>query len=154
PSGHREGLAQAASLPFRCVHLSSPVVPKLFTVPYPFRHLISSCVGAEFSTDVTFSQWFFFLIMLVHCCDRCCVYKKEIQPCRTKYRGIWAILMHKMMFPSASCTSVSNGTFCEFRPFSVLGNVLPAYPLNHFAYPSLGTDALYVSLFSCHVQEL
>src|SRR4029434_7770403 len=31
--------------------------------------------------------------MLVHRCDRCCVYKKEIQPCRTKYRGIWAILM-------------------------------------------------------------
>src|SRR4029434_4088711 len=23
--------------------------------------------------------------MLVHRCDRCCVHKKEIQPCRTKY---------------------------------------------------------------------
>src|SRR4029434_1687952 len=57
--------------------------------------------------------------MLVHRCDRCCVYKKEIQPCRTKYRGIWAIFMHKMMFPSESCNSVSNGTFCEFRTFSV-----------------------------------
>src|SRR4029434_6944393 len=48
--------------------------------------------------------------MLVHRCDRCCVYKKEIQPCRKKYRGICAILMHKMMFPSESCNSVSNGT--------------------------------------------
>src|SRR4029434_2524152 len=44
--------------------------------------------------------------MLVH---RCCVYKKEIQPCRTKYRGIWAILMHKIMFPSESCNSVLKG---------------------------------------------
>ena len=61
--------------------------------------------------------------MLVHRCDRCCVYKKEIQPCRTKYRGIWAILMHKMMFPSESCNSVSNGTFCEFRPFSVIAEI-------------------------------
>src|SRR4029434_6687550 len=41
--------------------------------------------------------------MLVHRCDRCCVYKKEIQSCRTKYRGIWAILMHKMVFPFESC---------------------------------------------------
>src|SRR4029434_3923087 len=65
--------------------------------------------------------------MLVHRCDRCCVYKKEIQPCRTKYRGIWAILMHKMMFPSESCNSVSNGTFCEFRPFSVIAE-------NHWHY--------------------
>src|SRR4029434_8289151 len=86
--------------------------------------------------------------MLVHRCDRCCVYKKEIQPCRTKYRGIWAILMHKMMFPSESCNCVSNGTFCEFRPFSVIAEILPVYPLNHFAYPwgyaypSLGTDGL------------
>src|SRR4029434_36787 len=86
--------------------------------------------------------------MLVHRCDRCCVYKKEIQPCRTKYRGIWAILMHKMMFPSESCNSVLNGTFCEFRPFSVIAEIFSPYPLNHFAYPwgyaypSLGTDAL------------
>src|SRR4029434_7106416 len=65
--------------------------------------------------------------MLVHRCDRCCVYKKEIQHCRTKYRGIWALLMHKMMFPSESCNSVSNGTFCEFRPFSVIAE-------NHWPY--------------------
>src|SRR4029434_3925755 len=62
--------------------------------------------------------------MLVHRCDRCCVYKKEIQPCRTKYRGIWAICMHKMMFPSESCNSVLKGTFREFRPFSVIGKSL------------------------------
>src|SRR4029434_575326 len=61
--------------------------------------------------------------MLVHRCDRCCVYEKEIQPCRKKYSGIWAILMHKMMFPSESCNSVSNGTFCEFRPFSVIAEI-------------------------------
>src|SRR4029434_4554335 len=59
--------------------------------------------------------------MLVHRCDRCCVYKKEIQPCRTKYRGIWAILMHKIMFPSESCNSVSKGNPVRFplsRKFS------------------------------------
>src|SRR4029434_8172438 len=44
--------------------------------------------------------------MLVHRCNRCGVYKKEIQPCRAKNRGIWAILMHKMMFPSESCNTV------------------------------------------------
>src|SRR4029434_9095263 len=78
---------------------------------------------AEFSTDVTFSQWFCFLIMLVHRCDRCCVYKKEVQPCRAKYRGIWAILMHKMILPSESCNSVSKGTFREFPPFSVIAEM-------------------------------
>src|SRR4029434_91796 len=74
--------------------------------------------------------------MLVHRCDRCCVYKKEIQPCRKKYRGIWAILMHKMMFPSESCNSVSNGTFCEFRPFSVIADIFSPRT------PCLGTDGL------------
>ena len=33
---------------------------------------------------------------------------------RAKYRGIWVILMHKMMFPSESCNSVSKGTLREF----------------------------------------
>src|SRR4029434_11037529 len=66
--------------------------------------------------------------MLVHCCDRCCVYKKEIQPCRTKYRGIWAILMHKMMFPSESCNSVSNCTFCEFVRFLLSRKCSPRVP--------------------------
>src|SRR4029434_2241057 len=81
--------------------------------------------------------------MLVHRCDRCCVYKKEIQPCRTKYRGIWAILMHKMIFRSESCNSVSNGTFCEFRPLSVISEMFsPRTPVNHFGYPSLGSDGL------------
>src|SRR4029434_4969062 len=55
--------------------------------------------------------------MFVHRCNRCCVYLKEIQP--VFYRGIWAICMHKIMFPSESCNSVSKGTFREFRPFSV-----------------------------------
>ena len=37
-----------------------------------------------------------------------------------------AILMHKMMFPSESCNSVSKGTFREFRTFSVIaGNRWP-----------------------------
>src|SRR4029434_5064348 len=58
--------------------------------------------------------------MFVHRCDRCCVYLKEIQPCRAKYRVIWAILMHKIMFPSESCNSISKGTFRKFRPFSVI----------------------------------
>src|SRR4029434_1062100 len=56
--------------------------------------------------------------MLVHRCDRCCVYKKEIQPCRTKYRGIWAILMHNMMFPSESCNSANSVRFLLSRTFS------------------------------------
>src|SRR4029434_10000143 len=62
--------------------------------------------------------------MLVHRCDRCCVYLKEIQPCRAKYRGIWAILIHKMMFPSESC----KGTFREFRPFSLSRKCSPCVP--------------------------
>src|SRR4029434_5984382 len=73
---------------------------------------------AEFSTDVTFSLFFnecLFIITIV-------VVFIRIQPCRAKYRGIWAILMHKMMFPSESCNSVSNGTFCEFRLFSVIAD--------------------------------
>src|SRR4029434_6688107 len=38
-----------------------------------------------------------------------------------KYKGIWAILMHKMMFPSESCNSVSKGNSVRFplsRTFS------------------------------------
>src|SRR4029434_10084251 len=56
--------------------------------------------------------------MLVHRCDRCCVYKKEIKPCRAKYRGIWAILMHKMMFPSESCNSANSVRFLLSRKCS------------------------------------
>src|SRR4029434_6059990 len=80
--------------------------------------------------------------------DRCCVYKKEIQPRRTKYRGIWAILMHKMMFPSKLQFCFKRYILRIPSVFCYRGNVLPAYPLNHFAYPwgyaypSLGTDAL------------
>src|SRR4029434_3178762 len=67
--------------------------------------------------------------MLVHRCDRCCVYKKEIQSCRAKYRGIWTTLIHKMMFPSESCNSVSKGTFREFRLFSVIAEIFSPEPL-------------------------
>src|SRR4029434_2099279 len=76
-------------------------------------------VGAEFSTDATFSQWFFFLI------NACSSLRslKEIQPCSAKYRRIWAILMHKIMFPSESCNSVSKGTFREIRLFSVIAEI-------------------------------
>src|SRR4029434_7466195 len=86
--------------------------------------------------------------MFVHRCNRCCVNFKEIQPCSPKYRGLWVICMHKMMFPSESCNSVSNYIPRIPSVFCYRGNVLPAYPLNHFAYPwgyaypSLGTDAL------------
>src|SRR4029434_6509263 len=58
--------------------------------------------------------------MLVHRCDRCCVYKKEIQPCSPKYMGIWAICMNKIMFPFQRCNSVSKCSFREFRLFSVI----------------------------------
>src|SRR4029434_2339562 len=80
--------------------------------------------------------------MLVHRCDRCCVYKKEIQPRRTKYRGIWAILMHRMMFPSKLQFCFKRYILRIPSVFCYRGNILPAYPLNHFAYPSLGTDAV------------
>src|SRR4029434_11357877 len=87
--------------------------------------------------------------MLVHRCDRCCVYKKEIQPCRAKFRGIWAILMHKMMFPSESCNSVSKGTFREFRPFSVIAEMFSSRPPwtaftypQGYAYPRLRTTGV------------
>src|SRR4029434_6831613 len=73
--------------------------------------------------------------MLVHRCDSCCVYKKEIQPCRAKYKGIWAILMHKMMFPSESCNSVSKGNSVRFplsRTFS------PSAPPEPLCVPQFG----------------
>src|SRR4029434_7702326 len=70
--------------------------------------------------------------MLVHRCDRCCVYKKEIQPCSPKYRGIWAICMNKMMFPFQRCNSVSKCSFREFRPFSVIAE-------NHWPYYRIKT---------------
>src|SRR4029434_4699402 len=75
------------------------------------------------SPALLFLSDFVLELMFVHRCDRCCVYVKEMQSYRTKYRGIWAILMHKMMFPSESCNSVSNGTFCEFLPFSVIAEI-------------------------------
>src|SRR4029434_4490853 len=65
--------------------------------------------------------------MFVHRCNPRCVYLKEIQPDRAKYRGIWGILMHKMIFPSESCNSISKCSFREFRPFSVIAE-------NHWPY--------------------
>src|SRR4029434_8420771 len=73
--------------------------------------------------------------MFVHHCNRCCVYFKEIQPCSPKYRGIWAICMHKMMFSFQKCNSVSKGSFREFRPFSVI--VETHWPYLHIPQPSL-----------------
>src|SRR4029434_9923826 len=81
--------------------------------------------------------------MLVHRCDRCCVYKKEIQPCRAKYRGISAILMHKMMFPSESCNSVSKGNSVRFplsRKFS------PRVPPEPLRVPQFGNRCGMVSM--------
>src|SRR4029434_8747956 len=49
--------------------------------------------------------------MFVHHCNRCCVNFKEIQPCSPKYRGIWAICMHKMMFPFQSVHSANSVRF-------------------------------------------
>ena len=49
----------------------------------------------------------------------------RMQPCRAKYRGIWAILMHKMMFPSESCNSVSKG---DSVPFPLSRKCSPRVP--------------------------
>src|SRR4029434_5886740 len=47
--------------------LSRSVVPKLFTVPYPFRHLISSCVqhGRDIFLVVLFFNEFLFIVAIV-----------------------------------------------------------------------------------------
>src|SRR4029434_4781287 len=87
--------------------------------------------------------------MFVHRCNPRCVYLKEIQPDRAKYRGIWGILMHKMIFPSESCNSISKGTFHELRPFSVIAENRWPYNTNTFAYPSLGTDGLDLEMPWC-----
>src|SRR4029434_8868944 len=89
---------------------------------------------AEFSTDVTFSLFFnecLFIITIV-------VVFIRIQPCRAKYRGIWAILMHKMIFRLKVAI-----LFQRVIPsvFLYRGNFLPAYPLNRFAYP-WGTEVI------------
>src|SRR4029434_1051991 len=82
---------------------------------------------AEFSTDVTFSQWFCFLINACSSLQSLlCLFERYIAN-SPKYRGIWAICMHKMMFPSESSNSVSKGSFREFRPFSVIAE-------NHWPY--------------------
>src|SRR4029434_6113743 len=76
--------------------------------------------------------------MLVHRCDRCCVYKKEIQPCRTKYRGIWAILMHKMMFTSESCNSVQTVHSANSVRFLLSRKCSPRVPPEPLRVPQFG----------------
>ena len=74
--------------------------------------------GAEFSADVTFSQWFCSLINVCSSLQSLLCLFERIQPCSRKYRGIWAIFMPKMMFEI--CNSISKGTFREFCPFSLI----------------------------------
>src|SRR4029434_7231633 len=104
--------------------------------------------GAEFSADGTFSQWFCSLINVCSSLQSLlCLFERN-KPCSPQYRGIWAICMHKMMFPSESCNSVLNSTFREFRPFSVIVDIFSpqgyAKWFRGYAgrklYPSLGTD--------------
>ena len=67
---------------------------------------------AEFSADVTFSLWFCSLINVCSSLQSLlCLFERNtaLQP---KIQGI---CMHKKMFPSESCNSVSKGTFREFR---------------------------------------
>src|SRR4029434_1687172 len=83
--------------------------------------------------------------MFVHRCDRCCVYLKY-SLAGPKYRGIWAIFMHKMMFPSESCNSVSKGTFHDFRLFSAIAE-------NHWTYVCVSvclSVCLSFSVLCCH----
>src|SRR4029434_3949412 len=105
--------------------------------------------GAEFSTDVTFSQWFCFLI------NAC-----------SSLRSLWCLLERNTAlqgkiqgnlgdFDAQNDVSVRKWQFCfkGYIPripsvFRYRGNVLLAYPLNHFAYPwgyaypSLGTEEI------------
>src|SRR4029434_1467690 len=83
--------------------------------------------GAEFSADVTFSQWFCSLINVCSLLQSLlCLFERNIalQP---KIQGNLDDLYNKMMFPFQRCNSVSKCSFCEFRPFSVIAE-------NHWPY--------------------
>src|SRR4029434_216736 len=102
--------------------------------------------GAGFSTDVTFSQWFCFLRNHNACSSlRSLLCLIERNTCRAKYREIWAILMHKIMFPSESCNSVSKGNSVRFplsRKFS------PRVPPEPLRVPQFGNRGTTVSATS------
>ena len=83
-----------------------------------YRLYVLRCVSQP-----TFSQWFCFLINACSSLGSLLCLLERNTACRAKYRGIWAILLHKMMFPSESSNSVSKGTFREFRPFSVIAEI-------------------------------
>src|SRR4029434_9646527 len=72
--------------------------------------------GAEFSTDVTFSQWFCFLI-------NACSSLRSLFCLLERKTALQDKIQENLMFPSESCNSVSNGTFCEFLPFSVIAEI-------------------------------
>src|SRR4029434_759874 len=91
--------------------------------------------------------------MFVHRCNRCCVYLKEIYPCSPKYRGIWAICMNKMMFPSESCNSVSKGTFREFRPFSLSRTFSPHVPPEPLCVPQFGNRGSRLHIYRISLQS-
>src|SRR4029434_7147545 len=98
--------------------------------------------GAEFSADVTFSQWFCSLINVCSSLQSLlCLFERNIalQP---KIQGNLGDLyeqndvsVSKVQFRFKRYILRIPSVFCYRR------NFLPAYPLNHFAYP-LGTDAL------------
>ena len=117
------------------------VVPKLFTVLYPFRHLISSYV--------LFCQWFCFLM------NACSSLRSLLCLLERNTALQDKILGNLADFDAQNNVSVWKLQFCfkGYIPriqsvFRYRGNVLPAYPLNHFAYPwgytypSLGTEAI------------
>src|SRR4029434_8280950 len=99
--------------------------------------------SAEFSTDVTFSQWFCFLInacpslrSLLCLLERNTALQGKIQGSLYDFDAQDDVSVCKLQF-----------SFKVYIPripsvFRYRGNLLPAYPLNHFAYPSLGTEAL------------
>src|SRR4029434_7215375 len=103
--------------------------------------------GAEFSADVTFSQWF---CSLINACSSLrsllCLLERNTA-LQGKMQGNLGDL------DAQNDVSVRKLQFCFKRyilripsVFCYRGNFLPAYPLNHFAYPwgyaypSLGTD--------------
>ena len=99
--------------------------------------------GAEFSADVTFSQWFCSLINVCSSLQSLlCLFERNIalQP---KIQGNLGDLYEQNDVSVSKLQFRFKGYIPRIPSvFRYRGNFLPAYPLNHFAYPSLGTEDL------------
>src|SRR4029434_8975597 len=93
--------------------------------------------GAEFSTDLTFSQWFCFLINACSSLRSLLCLLERNTALQGKIQGnLGDFDAQKMIFPSESCNSVSKGTFREFRPFFRPRKFSPRVPPEPLREPS------------------